>query len=439
MKISLQRLLFELANFLMAFLFVIPIGVLAEQLCHFPLYSCCFIPCLSMIGFLLGRISMTRNMVLAMILSGVSLIAAVVLGIVLSPSGLLITVLMALISGFFSVFSFFSARKAAYTIYAPMAIGGILIHLFVLLCCAGFEWDQSVSTFTSGIAVAFFLLTLFAFSAKGLRKSLHKGSSDKRVTYPAGMQMGNFLLVAGFIIIASFISNIYPIFVLFSNAFGYVLKMLLAAFGFFISLFDRRGVATDVEEGVSQEAAADSILNAEPKGEAAWVTTSVEIFAFILVLLLFGYFAVRIAIRMRNAGLKMPAFIRNLRDKFMPVTEEDFTDETENLFDLKQMLSDTGARLRNSLQKLREKPQKIDDFEDDRMKIRFAFQQMLKKVTVRTPGSDCKTPNEIYAAEYKGEDDFREFIDYYNSARYSDHPVTEDAVDSARAILKQKL
>lgn len=439
MKISMQRTLFELTNFLMAFLFVIPLGVLAEQACGLPLYTCCFVPCVSMIGFLLGRFSMTKTMNLSIALSIVSLIVAVVLGLLLSPSGLLITVLMALISGFFSVFFFFSARKAAYTIYAPMSIGGILIHLFVLLCCTGFEWTQKVITFTSGVAIAFFLLSLFAFSASGLRKSMHKGSSDKRVKYPAGMQMGNFFLVVGFILLASFISNIHPIFQVFSSAFGVVIKAIIAFFGFFTGLFDRRGVSTDVEEGVSQEAAQDSIMNVEPKGEAAWVTKGVEVFAFIVVILLFAYLAFRLFKRMQQAGLQLPGFVRNLRDKFMPVVEEDFTDETESLFDMKKMLSDTGSRLKNALQKLRERPQKIDDFEDNRMKVRFAFQQMLKKVVVRTPGSASKTPNEILAAEYAGEEDFREFMDYYNEARYSDHDLSDDAGDCAKAILKQKL
>ena len=439
MKISMQRTLFEIANFLMAFLFVIPIGVLAEQACHFPLYRCCFIPCVSMIGYLLGRFSMTKPMAVSMACSIISLIAAAILGLVLSPSGLLITILMAVISGFFSVFFFFSARKAAYTIYAPMSIGGILIHLFVLLCCTGFEWSGQVTGFTSGISIAFFLISLFAFSASGLRKSMHRGSSQKHVKYPAGMQMGNFFLVAGFILIAAFISNIYPIFQVFSSAFGMVIKAIVAAFGFFTSLFDRRGVSADVEEGVSQEAAQDSIMNAEPKGEAAWVTKGVEIFAFIVVVLLFAYLAFRLIKRLQGAGMRLPGFVRSLRDKLMPVVEEDFVDETESLFDMKKMLSETGGRLKNALKKIRERPQKIDDFPDNRMKVRFAFQQLLKKVVVRTPGSAARTPNEIFAAEYAGEDDFREFMDYYNEARYSDHDLTDDAADCARAILKQKL
>ena len=65
--------------------------------------------------------------------------------------------------------------------------------------------------------------------------------------------------------------------------------------------------------------------------------------------------------------------------------------------------------LKNTLKKIRERPQKIDDFEDDRMKVRFAFQQLLKKVILRDPSAAAKTPNEIFRQEYDGEEDFREY------------------------------
>lgn len=43
-------------------------------------------------------------------------------------------------------------------------------------------------------------------------------------------------------------------------------------------------------------------------------------------------------------GVQLPGFLRNLKDRFAPVTEEDYVDETESLFDAKEMLGDTRAR-----------------------------------------------------------------------------------------------
>lgn len=440
MKLTPQRVLFEIINFLLAFLFVIPLGVLIEQACSYRLFACCMVPCLAVIGHVIGRLSLTRSMHLAMAMSAIALIVSTAAALFFSWGLGLATVLLTILTAFFSVFFFFSARKAAYTIYAPMAVSGILIHLVVLLCCEGFQWDAQVGRFTSYIAIGFFLLSLFAFSAKGLRRSMHRGSGDKRVTYPAGMQMGNFLLVTGFILVAAFISNIYPIFQVFSKGFAVVLKGLIALLGFITGLFDRRTVSmATTEETVKSVADSDNIMAVEPKGEASWITTGVEIFAFVCVLLFFAYAVYKLVLKMKESGVRLPGFLRDLRDKFAPIQDEDYVDENESLFDMKKLLSDTRDNMKSALKKIRERPQKLDDFPDNRMKLRFAFQQLLKRVKVRDPGAVSKTPNEIYDHEYEGEEDFREFMDYYNEARYSDKPVSDEAADCAREILKQKL
>ncbi len=439
MKISLQRTLFEVVDFLLALLLIIPVGVFLEQLCGFRLYTYCFVPCASMLSYLLGRLSLSCEMKKAMLLCGLGVVLSTGLSIVLTVGVALVSILLPLITVFFSVFLYFSARKAAYTIYAPMAVGGVIMHLFILLCCAGFEWSSAVTDFTSTIAICFFLLTLFAFSAVGLRRSMHRGSGAKRVTYPAGMQMGNFLLVVGFVLVAAFISNIYPLFVIFSKAFGVIMSFLLSGFSFFISLFDRRTISTQTEETTTSVAAEDNIMNVEAKGEASWLTMAVEIFAFICVVLLLLYLLYRLMQRMKESGLRLPGFVRSLRDKFAPVVDEDYVDEAESLFDMKKMLADTRSNMKKALKRIRERPQRLDDFQDPKLKVRFAFQQLLKKVKTRNPKAVCQTPNEIYNQEYEGEADFRTFMDYYNQAKYSTGPLPDDAGECARAILKQKL
>lgn len=440
MKLTPQRMLFEFINFLLAILFIIPLGVFIEQLCGYALFRCCFIPCLAVIGFIMGRLSLSSSISKCMIQCAISMVIATASALVLSFGLGLATVLLTLLTAFFSVFFFFSARKAAYTIYAPVSVAGILIHLVILLCCTGFEWDAAVGRFASIVSICFFLLTLFAFSAKGLRRSMHKGSGAKHVVYPAGMQMGNFLLVTGFILVSAFISNIYPIFHIFSQGFAIVLKGLLAIIAFLGSLFDRRTVGTAVEEAESaaEVSAEDNIMAYEAKGEASWITTGVEIFAFICVVLFFLYALVKLMQRLRNSGAQLPAFLRNLRDKFAPV-QEDYVDEAESLFDMKKMMTDTRENLKSALKKIRERPQRLEDFPDNRMKVRFAFQQLLKKVKSRNPNAHMQTPNELYEAEYAGEEDFREFMDYYNEAKYSDKDIPDNAADCASSILKQKL
>ena len=64
----------------------------------------------------------------------------------------------------------------------------------------------------------------------------------------------------------------------------------------------------------------------------------------------------------------------------------------------KKCWATTRARMKKALSKLRERPQKLEDFTDPTMKLRFAFQQMLKKVSARDPSAPAKTPNEILKA-----------------------------------------
>lgn len=442
MKLAPQRMLFEGINFLLAVLFVIPLGILIEQSCGLLPYQGCFIPCLSVIGFLFGRFSLQSSIQKGMLQCCAGFVVATGLAATLSLGLGLATVLLTLLTAFFSVFFFFSARKAAYTVYAPMAVSGILIHLMVLLCFAAFALDAGLGQLASMVSIAFFLLTLFAFSAKGLRRSMHKGSGSKRVVYPAGMQMGNFLLVTGFILVAAFISNIYPIFQLFSQGFSVILRGLMAIVAFLSSLFDRRTISGAYEtesEPVVEASADDNIMDFDPKGEASWITTGVEVFAFICVMLFVVYALYKLIRKLQASGVRLPAFLRNIKDKFAPIQEEDYVDESENLFDMKKLLSETGNNMKNALKKLRERPQKLEDFSDNRLKIRFAFQQLLKRVTLRNPNAVTQTPNEIYRTEYDGEAEFRKLMDYYNAAKYSEQDIPDEAAVCAKEILKQKL
>ena len=437
MKLTPQRTLSETINFLLALLFVIPLGVLIEQLCGYPLFRCCLVPATAVLGHMTGRLSMRRSAGQAIALCIAGVLLAALSGMLWSWGLGTATALLTMLSAGFALFFYFTARKAAYTIYAPMAIGGILLHLVILLCCEGFHWDSQVRRFTSAVAICFFLLTLFSFSAKGLRKSLHRSGSDKGVAYPRGMQMGNFLLVTGFILIAALISNIYPIFHLFSRFFSVILAGILAFVAYLSQFFYHRTLTgADDPQSTVPPSSEDNIMNVAPRGEAGWVTQAVEIFAFLCVVLVLIYAAYRLCQKLRASGVHLPGFLRNLRDRFAPVEEEDYVDEAESLFDLKEMLSDARGNVRKALKKLRERPQRLEDFQDPRMKIRFVFQQLLKKAKPRDPGAASMTPNELNQKDFGGQ--LTEFMDYYNQARYSDAPLPQNATQCAKTVLKEK-
>ena len=87
MKLTPQRMLFEGINFLLAVLFVIPLGVLIEQSCGVAPYHGCFIPCLAVIGFLFGRFSLQSSIQKGMLQCAIGFITATVLALFLSTNG----------------------------------------------------------------------------------------------------------------------------------------------------------------------------------------------------------------------------------------------------------------------------------------------------------------------------------------------------------------
>ena len=60
-KTSIQRVLSECINLVMALLLVIPLGIAVEQFLGYPLFRCGLLPCLSGIGYVLARYQQLRK------------------------------------------------------------------------------------------------------------------------------------------------------------------------------------------------------------------------------------------------------------------------------------------------------------------------------------------------------------------------------------------
>ena len=436
-----QRVLFEIVNFLLTLSFCIPLGAFLEQFFGYPAYRTAFLLCASCLGYIMGRLSMhaeTNSAMGACALGVVGACLAMAFALPRPVHGFYIAYIAhILLTAVLSVYFYFCARKAGYAIYGPLSIAGIILHLAVLILFAGLEYSDQLLRVASIGAVVFFLLSLYAFNAKGLRRSIHAGTNKATVSYPAGMQMCNFFLISGFIILALILSNISPLFVMFSFVFGRALKFIIKLMGFVTSLFDRRGVATSYEEDeMATVAEGDSIFDLEPRGESPLATTLVAIFAMACVLVLVILFLRWVF----KKGLKriggVPRFVMKLRGLFAPPEEEDYVDETESLFTWKTLADGTLESLKNMLKKVTERPQRFDDFEDPRLKVRFAFKEILKKIG---PKSVYQTPYELLAGPLDDDDEYAEFIELYNDVKYNDAVPSDAQVQQARQLMKQKL
>ena len=114
-----------------------------------------------------------------------------------------------------------------------------------------------------------------------------------------------------------------------------------------------------------------------------------------------------------------------LRQRKRPREEaenQDYIDEIEQL--------ERPARKRR---KWFERKQRMEDFESPSMKIRFAFQQLLRRREQTEPMAYTKTPNELREQDKA---DANAIINAYNRVKYGTGAVTEQELQAARRYVK---
>ncbi len=443
MRFSKQRALFECINLVLSILFIFPLALLFERMLFpsSPFMVLTASACLSVVGYILGRVSMYKTGEISIILCAVGAVAICVFIFITSPASYLVYRLFyAVLSGAMTVLFFFMARKAGYVIYAPFTVLGIIVYLLCMIIYKAGDLSAQASQYTNVAAIIFFLLSLYALNAKGLRKSLHKGVDEKSVHYPAGMQMNNFMVITAFIILSMLVSNIYPLFKLFQIASVYFVKGFGTVFGFINELLDQRtGNNKHVEDDTATEVGA-SIFDDMPESNITLLEDIIFFTVVFVCLALILFFFLRWLFKKTGKGIKkLPAFMNKLRSMFDPEGESEFIDETEDLFDLKTVLSNIGSSIRDAAKKITQRPEKIDDFPTNRMKVRFAYKELLKKGQVKYPKVVCETPIEFYEKELKSDPELVDFILYYNYARYSQADIPDRAVTLAKEAMKSKI
>ena len=97
---------------------------------------------------------------------------------------------------------------------------------------------------------------------------------------------------------------------------------------------------------------------------------------------------------------------------------------------------DEIERLERPIRKRRKwfsRKQRFDDFDSPAMKIRFAFQQLLRRREQSEPMACTKTPNELREQDSTDAD---AVIDAYNRVKYGLGSVTEQELQAARRYVK---
>lgn len=444
---SLQRWLFEAINFLLVLTFMIPVSSLLGVVFGYGGQHTIWVLSFAVLGFLVGRFTMRMSAGGAMFCCFISAAAAAAAcgltlhfltgGFRAHLGGNLCFMIVALIG---SIMFYFWARKAGYTIYAPMTTVGVLLHLVSLLVLSAMKAPELQRNISSWAAIIFFLLALYAYNARGLRKSVYVGERSRSVHLPRGIQMSSFLLVTGFIMLALLFSWLGPAIPALGGLLGRGLLLAIRGVGTLIGMVDQltslMGPMSPLEDSAENEEGG-FMMDDVVKEHSDFVNSLINVFGFVIVIIL-GIVLLVMFYNKFLKGLKgVQELMNKLRGMFEPEHIDDYVDETESLFSWKKALDSATEGIRNALHRITDRPQKFDDFETGRLKIRFVYQHLLKRRMEQDGGASgpYETPNELQThlqPEAEG------FIATYNSVRYANAEPTPEEIAQAQALWKQK-
>lgn len=442
---SFQRWLFEAINLLLVLTFSVPLSALLGLAFGYVSQLTLWVLCVVALGFLAGRLTMRLSAGAAMLgcglaAAGAGALCGVLLGLFTGGFGahLLGSIVYVAAAVIGSVYFFFCARKAAYTIYAPMTTVGVLLHLAALLALTALKAPAQLLRICSGAAIVFFLLALYAYNARGLRKSVYTGDKARSAHLPRGIQASSFLLVSSFILLAVLLSWLGPAIPALAGLVGRGLLFLVRGVLSLIGLIDKLAFLVEpLQSGSSGESDSGSFMDAEPREQSELMNHLVGVLAIVAVVILGAALLVMFYKKFLKGLKGVQALLSRLRGMFEPEQEEDYVDETESLFSWKKALESATEGLRGALLKLTDRPQKFDDFQTGRLKIRFVYQSLLKRRMAQEGGAAGRyeTPNELQPhlpTEAAG------LIEAYNGVRYAGAEPTEAQLSQAQALLKQK-
>ncbi|MDD6023387.1 MAG: hypothetical protein PUC06_03975, partial [Oscillospiraceae bacterium] len=283
------------------------------------------------------------------------------------------------------VLAFGGGTMGGYGFYAPMGIWSILALLGAVLTSGGFPqlWKYGA---LGAMALALGL-TLDGFRANSLRKAMMQRKNDSAIRNPSGILENSFWMYLGFVglgLVAAAVIMVmgFGLWQIVKRGWGYVRFYLLqdgaGIFGWFgsmvirfvrwfQSLFHGKEDHPDIE---MEETLRDDGWQNLVYGASAVATVILVVVS-------------ALAAAGMVTGLVM-GIVRRAKSKPRLIEGEDYVDEIEAL-----------ERPRKHRRFHRQSGQSFSGFADDRLKIRFAFQQLLRRRKEKDNLAHTKTPNEL--------------------------------------------
>ncbi len=314
-----------------------------------------------------------------------------------------------------------------------LAVPALGLHAFTALR----QYLREESTQRTGLlALTLLLLYLLCSHALGLKAGLHNMPGETPMAWPKGVRAKNTLLVIAFFALVLGLAAVSPVQrgadKLFSDAVQGV-----------------RSISVNVSTGIREQMMATPTPDpkptpdrtTEPEDEdegyippSPWVKVFFLLVFVLPALVLAVVFLVFMPAELKKALSRLRKRWGRGRREETPT--EDYEEEQEKLRDWRDLLHAARKRMKLPLGPGRRKL-RFRDLTDDRLRIRFAYRELLKSPRGRKL-SPAMTPGEV-ADELDGEI-VRELVRQYDLARYAPgRPLASDAAEiAARAIRRLK-
>lgn len=403
-----MKCLGQVRNVLLCGLGSLGAGVLLTGLLGLPAYQIALFVAAGLLGSGIGAITLEKSQKwLIGLLSG-GLVVTVVAGMVCLRDGfaaILLTVLYALTAG--------ASVLGGFGYYGPT--GWWCLVILTLAYLTG--QDNGMLLVAMLLAI---VLTLDGFRDSAMRKAQLQDRYVKRLSNPSGI-LGYSVLLLGIMLPVLLGIGLLAMLlgdrltgalgkISLGSAHGaskllYWLNWLITTFlEWFRSLF-----GTPDKPGGTGGGGDDYVPDIYTGGPGSWLLTILLVAATAVLLLSVAAGAGTVLLRQR----KRP------REE---AENQDYIDEIEQL--------ERPARKRR---KWFERKQRMEDFESPSMKIRFAFQQLLRRREQTEPMAYTKTPNELREQDKA---DANAIINAYNRVKYGTGAVTEQELQVARRYVK---
>lgn len=403
-----MKCLGQVRNVLLCGLGSLGAGVLLTGLLGLPAYQIALFVAAGLLGSGIGAITLEKSQKwLIGLLSG-SLVVTVVAGMVCLRDGfaaILLTVLYALTAG--------ASVLGGFGYYGPT--GWWCLVILALAYLTGQDNGMLLGAMLLAI-----VLTLDGFRDSAMRKAQLQDRYVKRLSNPSGI-LGYSVLLLGIMLPVLLGIGLLAMLlgdrltgalgkISLGSAHGaskllYWLNWLITTFlEWFRSLF-----GTPDKPGGTGGGGDDYVPDIYTGGPGSWLLTILLVAATAVLLLSVAAGAGTVLLRQR----KRP------REE---AENQDYIDEIEQL--------ERPARKRR---KWFERKQRMEDFESPSMKIRFAFQQLLRRREQTEPMAYTKTPNELRKQDKA---DANAIINAYNRVKYGTGAVTEQELQAARRYVK---